>query len=190
MEELFSWLNRAGSEVGDTLHFLELLRVARVQMTVANPLSREMDGILKGERFAWTRVKQWPALYRHLRHEQDLLLEELYAFAAALPEKRCRTVRWKRFARCIQNPQVLESLKAELQASWESYLEEPLLVHEVTAETLVGHRLLVEGLHGWLEALELAPHQEEALARAIQANRLLLTLNHQARRLRARVQET
>lgn len=81
----------------------------------------------------------------------------------------------------------LQELESSIEGAWEAYYESPIAPEERTAETMVGHRLLVEGLAGWMEAIKLcragAP-REEAWAVAERANRLLVVVQYQAKRLR------
>lgn len=114
------------------------------------------------------------------------LLAELYAFADQLTLRRCQTARWKRFVRCRHIPEILAQYRRDTIQAWDQYCCEGLLPEEMTAETAAGHRLLKEGLSAWLEAIEIAeadPEAEEAAWVALDANRLLITVNHQAREL-------
>lgn len=82
----------------------------------------------------------------------------------------------------LQLRDYLEFRQEAIQQVLERYANETILSEEVTSESVVGHRLLTEGLAGWLEALELAQvslQQGEAswqspLEAAERGNRLLL----------------
>jgi hypothetical protein len=74
-------------------------------------------------------------------------------------------------------------LEDVLQQAWEPYAESPVTASEVTAETVLGHQLLVEGIQEWQQALELtraAANEEaewqDALDCAQYANRILVAL--------------
>ena len=67
--------------------------------------------------------------------------------------------------------------------AWEPYARTSLTEEDVTAETVVGHLLLRDGVEGWLEALdqlERASREEmtyeEALATGEKANRLMISV--------------
>lgn len=85
---------------------------------------------------------------------------------------------------------VLQEVASRLEGAWEPYYHAPVAAEEVTAETVVGHRILLEGVQGWfdaLEALRLAAAGEfswdEALAQAEAANRLLVAVPRLARQV-------
>ena len=76
----------------------------------------------------------------------------------------------------------LEVRKERIAQVLQSYADTTLVAEEVTLESVVGHRLLTEGLESWLKALELAevglqqrgPSWEVSLEAAERGNRLLL----------------
>lgn len=120
------------------------------------------------------------------------LLDKLYQEAAALSERRCRTLRFRRFCRCRGDRKVLSLMREEVLELWEGYRQEPVLQQEITAETVAAHQLLREGLESWLEALDRAlenAQDEGAVERALWGNRLLLVVGDQARRLGSGEQE-
>lgn len=120
-------------------------------------------------------------LERHLRE-----------VAAELPESDWYTETYDQVARAVEAwqagdamplLQAMDEVQARLEASWEPYYHSPIAAEEITAETVVGHRLLLEGVQGWFDALEclrLASDGqmdwEEALAPAEAANRLLVAV--------------
>ncbi len=68
-------------------------------------------------------------------------------------------------------------------ATWESYENSEVLEHEVTAEAVLGHRFLLEGVEGWLavladfrENLQAGVNRSEILAAAEVAQRLLIVV--------------
>lgn len=123
------------------------------------------------------------------------LLKELYAQADLLPEADWRTLYLREFHElCGPKAQTLpdwesrlDTVKSRVNRSWENYQNLKVADRERTAETVAGHRLLVEGLAGWLEAVELCRQSEFEAAReaAIEANRLLILVQKQSRRLSA-----
>jgi len=84
----------------------------------------------------------------------------------------------------------VEKMRARLVEAWVPYVETPVLDAEVTAETVVGHRLLQDGIEGWLHALDQMERAEngemsfdDALATAEKANRLLVATQRLAHRV-------
>ncbi len=178
MEELFAWIRRTQPREFSA-EFEGLLCRTLEGLPPAGPLRSEILRILQGHPFHWERVRQWPELYRDLRQPLDVLLEDLHAQAAELPDRLWRTLRFRRFARCRANAQMLDQVQAEVEAAWSEYLARPLASSEVTLESVAGHQLLVEGLAAWMEAVEQArvvPDDEAALESAERGCRLLATV--------------
>ncbi len=187
MEALFRWIRRHQPQESSP-EFLQLLEQTLESLPPAGPFRSEICRILQGHDFHWERVCNWPEIYRNQRSELDLLLEELYLQAAELPPSLWQNVRFRRFVRCRANPAALDRIQADIETAWEEYMQRPLAPTEVTAESVAGHRLLVEGLAAWMEGLELArldPLSDEAVERAAQGSRLLFTLQSFSRQLSA-----
>lgn len=77
----------------------------------------------------------------------------------------------------------LDSKRQLLEEAWTRYERTPVLCSEITAETIVGHRLLQESIDLWLQALDLVEQATEtgqpfsdALALAERGNRLLVAV--------------
>lgn len=130
-----------------------------------------------------------------MRPRDDLapLLKDLYAEADRLPRDLWFTIHFREFGE-LCSPEArgrsdwevkLDFTKARLETAWESYRRLQISEKERTAETVAGHRLLVEGLAGWLEAVELCRREEfeAALEAAEEANRLLILVQVQAKRI-------
>lgn len=121
------------------------------------------------------------------------LLKDLYAEADRLPEADWRTAHLREFhLLCRANARAesgwsgrLDAIKRRIDEAWESYRATPVTERERTAETVAGHRLLVEGFAGWLEAVELCRQGEFEAAKeaAVEANRLLILVQKQKKRL-------
>ncbi len=121
------------------------------------------------------------------------LLEALYAEADHLSEADWRTEHLTEFQTLCRSKNLeqadrerqLETVKTRVNHWWDRYRSLEVTERERTAETLAGHRLLVEGLAGWLEAVELCRQGdlESAQEAAIEANRLLILVQRQSRRL-------
>ncbi len=128
-------------------------------------------------------------------YDEVVLAELLLNIASEMPRARWYTTLCRDFESMLDRRATeasaveaeLKELEGSIESAWESYYESPIAPEERTAETMVGHRLLVEGLAGWMEAIKLcrtgAP-REEAWAAAERANRLLVVVQYQARRLR------
>lgn len=50
---------------------------------------------------------------------------------------------------------VLETMESTMEQAWKQYFETPIVESEVTAESVVGHALLQEGIEEWRVALNL-----------------------------------
>ena len=115
------------------------------------------------------------------------LLQQLYQQAETLPERRCQTTRWKRFVRFRANQEILLQFRREVEAIYQDYSVEPVWPEEISAETVAGHRLLLEGLELWMEAIQKAmldPQDEDAIWLALDGNRLLIAVNQNNRKLK------
>jgi hypothetical protein len=82
-----------------------------------------------------------------------------------------------------------DKMTKRLESAWETYSNIALLPEEITAESVVGHRLLLEGIQCWYDALEMLVQfseqgldLDEALSRAEEANRLLVAVEKLASR--------
>ena len=185
MDELFIWARQAGPH-SSWEEFEDRALAALQELPSANPLTRELTRLLAADSVDWRRINQWPLCYRYMRGEQELLLEELYDYAAGLSLSSCQTSRFRRFRRQRGRPEVLSKIRLEIENCWENYSSQPLGRGERTAETVAGHRLLVEGLALWLDALAVAeedPADERALELAVEANRLLLAVQYLSHRV-------
>lgn len=178
MEFLFCWIRlKQPRELTPELH--AVLKRALASLPPAGPLRREVCRILEGHPFSGERIQQWPEIYRNLREDQDLLLEQLYQQASTMPRRVWDNPRLRRFQRCRKNEVALDRIQAEVEASWDLYSKRLVLESEVTAESKACHRVLVEGLAAWMEAIQLARADRdapEAVERAAQGNRLLLSV--------------
>ena len=85
----------------------------------------------------------------------------------------------------------------KLEESWHRYTGLSVVSSEVTAETAVSHALLLEGIQGWYDAVDMLVQAadgdqdfEPALDRAEEANRLLVAVQKYSDRLHREVQAT
>lgn len=127
-----------------------------------------------------------------------MLEDEFRQLALDLPEERCRTSHYLELIRHLDEsdePQLLDYLRTrrqQLQGSIEHYRSSHILEQEVTAETVAAHRLLEEGMQGWLDgieelltAVEAQADCEQALDRIEYSNRLLVSVQSLHRRVLA-----
>lgn len=121
------------------------------------------------------------------------VMDDLYQQSDRLSEKSWKTKRWTEFqALCDpatadeHRQRCLSALKRDLESAWARYSTVQVAERERTAENMAGHRLLVEGLAGWLESVELCEQgeYEAALEAAQEANRLLVLVQFHAKRVR------
>ncbi|MFA5507535.1 MAG: hypothetical protein WC314_14155 [Vulcanimicrobiota bacterium] len=121
------------------------------------------------------------------------LIQALYAEADLLTPIDWKSVHLTSFHRlCAAEAmesstwqQSLDEVEKRIKGAWENYRSLLVTERERTAETQAGHRLLVEGLAGWLEAVELCRVGDFEAAReaAVEANRLLILVQRQGLRL-------
>lgn len=132
--------------------------------------------------------------------EGERLELEFRRLAEEMPTEDWFTVNYQHVLKAVNSckkgdPAPLEQAIAELgelfENAWGPYSTTPITPEEITAETVVGHRLLQEGIQGWfdaLEQLELAMCGEgdfdEALETAEVANRLCVAVQKLALRVR------
>ncbi len=127
-----------------------------------------------------------------------MLEEEFRQLARELPDEQWRTSHYLELIRQLdesEEPQLLaflEARRSQLEQSLEGYRKNQILDQEVTAETVAGHRLLEEGIQGWLQGvewlLEAIPSEgdcEPALDRIEDSNRLLVSVQRLHQRVAA-----
>jgi hypothetical protein len=133
-----------------------------------------------------------------------LLEEELRSLAGGLCESEWCTPAYLNVEKAVDaflegDAGLLESTLSEMETvldqAWEPYSQTPIAESEITAESVVGDRLLREGIKEWFQAVEclraLASEDslesdrdwDEALATAEYANRLLVAVQRFSRRL-------
>lgn len=125
--------------------------------------------------------------------------------AAALRPEQLETHTWRELQRALQAEALgrhdlvelwLDRTEEAVMDAWEGYDRGPILDDEVTAESVLGHKLLREGAEAWLDALEMLREslgqadRQAILARAEQGQRLLValqTVKHEDDNLAARM---
>lgn len=133
-----------------------------------------------------------------------LLERELRQMAQDLAEPEWRTSSYEKIAWGIDEflegrPEPLAQAVAELEAvmeeAWEPYYHTPVADSEVTAESVVGHRILMDGIQGWIDALTATRSAaygeatwEDAVQAAEQANRLLVAVQKFSERIERETQ--
>lgn len=121
----------------------------------------------------------------------ELLEQELREIAAGIAKERWTSETFSRFEAAIENFldggeeselwDVVEDIERLLMSVSDRYENTDILAHEVTAESLVVHRLLVEALESWGSALAMFQQEEEPqwddiLALAEHGNRLMVAV--------------
>lgn len=111
----------------------------------------------------------------------------LLARAGELPEPRWRNPLFDSLVEARDLERFVVETEELIDLLWEVYSGTPVVEGEVTTESVVGHRLLRDGMQGWLDALELAARgdREGALAAAEDASRLLAVLQQFSFELKA-----
>ena len=137
-----------------------------------------------------------PALRRlvslYYRNQQNKPLETLWREkAAALGAVQLDTPTWDDLHKALDAADAgrlslvarwIDKVEETFLAAWEGYEGSDILEDEVTAESVLGHRLLREGIEGWLEALADfrqtlgAVDSRDILAKAEAGQRLLLVV--------------
>jgi hypothetical protein len=162
---------------------------ARLTDELAESLAEAEEAIMTGYNCA-------PALRRlvslYYRNQQSKPLETLWREKAAnLGLVQLETRTWddlhKALDAAAQGRSALvarwiDKVEETFLAVWESYQQSDILEEEVTAESVLGHRLLREGVEGWLEALSqfrdtlTAVDRAAVLAQAEVGQRLLMVV--------------
>lgn len=210
LDTLVQWIQLADLEAVDPAQVRGLVREvreAREGLLEEDPLAGLLDRI---EAELWDGAVPGDAL-RELAHvwssEQVpdelpatlLVEEEIRLEAARLADPEWNTTFYLQALQALGDLEGedvegfsshLGAMRERVLQAWELYAQTPLLDEEVTAETTAGHRVLREGLEGWLAALELleaAARGEaevlEALELAQVSNRLLVAVQKHSRRL-------
>jgi hypothetical protein len=129
------------------------------------------------------------------------LERELREMAAGLPEASWKTGNYLRLESGVKLAEqgasealeeAIDDMRETLVLAWNPYLQLPISQSEIVAESVVGHRLLVEGFQGWTHALDFLDAALDgeipyatALAKVAQANRILVSVQVLARRTEA-----
>lgn len=162
---------------------------ARLTDELAETLAEADDALASG-RNATGPLNRIVSAYR--RAEQARPLEQRYREKAAglgIVQLESRT--WDDLNKALDAADAgrlklvgrwIDSVEESFLAAWESYEHSDILADEITAESVLGHRLLREGIEGWLEALAelrdtLGQHDRRTiLAQAEQGQRLLMVV--------------
>lgn len=193
VQALVAWLRTVSPTGADAGQLLSMVKAARAERPSDALLARLLADIQHQlqdgdrplellERLLESRIDQPVEL------PGSLLDQALRESAASLPSERWYTDTMQALGDCLAAAEDgdgeafeagLEWLKAHFQAAWDRYASVPVALTEVTSETAVRHRLIVEALQGWLDALGAAEEDfpwEDVLFMAEQANRLLVAV--------------
>ena len=209
---LIEWIHVSDLEDADLEQLRPLVRAALDSLTEEDDPRRA--ALQELEELSWegavpaAELRQLAADFENyeepdpesLLSDGERLELEFRRLAEDLPTEDWYTTNYQRVLKGVNqskkgNPAPLEAAIVELgelfERAWEPYSTTAIAPDEVTAETVVGHRLLQEGLQGWfdaLEQLELAMSGEceydDALDTAEQANRLCVAVQKLALRVR------
>ncbi len=189
MDTLLTWLRISQLETTEPEPVLELVQAALDEVDEEHPayawlVSLEVD--LEDGKLPLSRLERFRERFSEAPKTLDdcAELEARYRrLAEDLTAAEWRTRRLERVFRWLEGePEDLEAIREAIFTAWEQYQGVSLTADEITAETVVGHRLLLDGLERWLEALDglatagTAAEEQEALGKAIYANRLLVAV--------------
>lgn len=134
------------------------------------------------------RLRQYLQHFAHTFVEPEGDLEgEFRQLAEGLSPAEWQTSGYLELLPRLQDSDYLQARWDRLSATLASYRQTTVTHHEVTLETVVGHRLLVEGLEAWLGGLELlaASSPSDGLAEIERGNRLLVAVQHLNQKVKA-----
>ena len=130
----------------------------------------------------------------------ELLDQEFRQLAAQMPQEDWHTTFYESALAAVDEFEAgneeafwvaLADMRDRLDQAWSPYSQCAVVEKEVTAETVVGHRMLQDGVENWFQALDELERAaqgeipfEDGLTRGEQANRLLVAV----KRLNQRVQ--
>ncbi|MFN8610111.1 MAG: hypothetical protein U0931_21390 [Vulcanimicrobiota bacterium] len=126
------------------------------------------------------------------------LEQEMLELARTLSEEEWRTLAFHDFeaevarfenGECDEESfvQFLENRERLILQTLQEYQQSSVLPHEVSAETVVAHRLLTDGMQAWLLGVQLVLKDEvdEGLAEIEAGNRLLVAVQRLNQRIQA-----
>jgi hypothetical protein len=206
-QTLIAFLHVADLDTADVLEVRGMVAAAARSLLEDDPRLPDLQGC---EEELWQGsmpleslkrlVANWEAYEQPELVPEGVLLEQEFRRAAAeLREEEWATDAYQGALRAVEayeagDDQALENwsraMSERLEQAWSAYSEVPVMSDEITAETVVGHRLLKEGFQGWFDAQEmliLAVEEQgdfdEGLARAEEACRLLAAVQKLASRV-------
>lgn len=195
-EHFLAWLHVADLETTGDEALREILEQVLDQAPdepeeTLDRLLDEIEDELDAESLDHATILSWPKRYDSLLPPT---LKPLKKVEAALeerldeiPEEQVESPRLERFEECLQQLREstdeavtraawaeLENLERGLAEAQAEYEAEGFAPEAVSAESVAGHRYLLEGFDCWFEAFDLAKvgQAEEALERAAEGNRL------------------
>ncbi len=195
-EHFLAWLHVADLETTGDEALREILEDVLEQAPeepdeLLDRLLDEIEDELDAPGLDHDKILAWPKRYKGLLPEFAEPLKQVEAELEErldeVPEEQVESPRLERFQSCLERLRgggdedilraawsEMESLErglAEAQAEYEAEGFDP---QAVSAESVAGHRYLLEGFECWFEAFDLAKvgQAEEALERAAEGNRL------------------
>ena len=146
-----------------------------------------------------------PAFRSPLECSAGELDAELRELAEQLPERDWCTSSYLKVEHGIQSyldgedgplQSALREMETIIEAAWEPYAQSSVVNSEVTSESVLGHKLLSEGLQSWLTALDMIraaleedveTDWQQVLDAAPEGNRLLIVVQKFSQRLQSQV---
>lgn len=211
---LIEWLHVTDLSLAQLDEVKSLVDAARKSLAADDPRQTDLgacseilwDGLIPGE--ALTKLLEKWQQTAGLESQTDTarVASEIRLIASSLPEFEWLTSSYQEALDACDDfdDGDTESLfewtgefSDKLEESWHRYTGLSVVSSEVTAETAVSHALLLEGIQGWYDAVDMLVQAadgdqdfEPALDRAEEANRLLVAVQKYSDRLHREVQAT
>jgi hypothetical protein len=193
--DLLEWIRSPGLSESDPQRGRHLVKAARAEIDEGDPrddLLYEIEVELYGGKVPVALLRELDERYGEELPYGNRLEIEYRRLAMELPESEWLTTFYAqaqdavKFARDGQPDRfhtITQEMHEAIVKAWEPYAKTSLTEEDVTAETVVGHLLLRDGVEGWLEALDQLERAfdgegtyEEGLSTAERANRLMVAM--------------
>ncbi len=197
---LLAWIRCTEIEYADVTETRILVQNALESLAFDDPrrpqvkaiLNELWEGAIPVQAF-WDLADQWEEDLEEQPAEVQKLEQEFRALAQSLTAAEWFSRSYGRLLKSLQQLddgqsepfyEYVESKRHLLEEAWNRYSQTPVLKGEVTAESVVGHRLLQNSIDAWLHSLDLLESAAESnasfndgLAQAELGNRLLVAVD-------------